>query len=66
MKGICYDIAPIAGSSAGYRGKRSHNRYLELGLKAYCPKIKLMPLIKLEFQSSVQYYFKYLDIRLLM
>jgi len=25
MKGICYNITPNLGSSAGYREKRSHN-----------------------------------------
>jgi len=29
MKGICYDITPILGSSAGYREKRSHNRMID-------------------------------------
>jgi len=28
MKDICYDITPNLGSSAGYRGKRSHNRMI--------------------------------------
>jgi len=28
MKGICYDIIPILGSSTGYREKRSHNRMI--------------------------------------
>jgi len=28
MKGICYDITPILGSSAGYREKRPHNRMI--------------------------------------
>jgi len=28
MKGICYDIIIILRSSAGYRGKRSHNRMI--------------------------------------
>ena len=29
MKGVCYDIAPILGSFAGYRAKRSHNVMLD-------------------------------------
>jgi len=36
----CYDITPILGRST-------------LDLKAYCPKINLMALTKVEFQSSV-------------
>jgi len=29
MKGIRYDITPILGSSAGYREKRSHDRFTQ-------------------------------------
>jgi len=29
MKGICHEITPILGSSAGNRAKRSHNRMID-------------------------------------
>jgi len=29
MKGYCYDITPIFGSSSYYREKRSHNRMID-------------------------------------
>jgi len=55
MKGICQRITSIVGGCADYREKTmtlSHDRFT-LGLKTYWPKLHLIPLIKVDFQSSV-------------
>ena len=63
MKGICYDITSTLDSSAGYREKRSHyrNDRFTLGVKAYCPTMRLTKLIKVEFQPSVSNTVTYFD-----
>jgi len=57
MKDICQDT--ILGRFVDYRKKRSYNRVIEThyGPKAYCPKIHLTSLIKVDFQSRLQILF---------